>query len=563
MSSTNDAVADSQNSDDSGKVYDFKDSKTSGVVTVTKTWDDSMSNDERSVPDVSISTSKPSKNPLGYTITYHGNGLTFEDGDTENEIIVNSSGKVISGQYKELSTSSGWYSDSSCTNKIEINSSGFPVNGVTSDLDLYARPRTIILKKSVNFNNGTSFNSRIPSAATSIIFTDEAMPASAELIDVDADGDGGVVAWMDGTTMKISTQIKGLKVQANPDSHYMFYQQKNLKNIDLTMLDTQNVTTMNSMFIDCSGLTSLDLTPLDTHKVTDMASMFNDCRGLTNLDLTPLDTSNVTNMNSMFSGCSGLTSLDLTPLDTHNVINMKGMFSGCKGLINLDLSSMDTSQLQMTAGMFYECTSLISLDLSMLDFQSVSQISDAIDNSWSWGGMFQGCSSLKTIKLPKFTNKISNYSNLFADCNSLLNLDLSSMDASNVTNMGNMFDGCSGLKTLDLTSLDTQNVTNMGGMFYRCRKLTALDLTSLDTSKVTDMSGMFRGCSGLTSLDLSPLNTQNVTDMYGMFRDCSGLTTLFLTSLDTSKVTDMNGMFRGCRGLTSFGSVYSRYKQCY
>lgn len=37
LSSTNDVAADSQNSDDSGKVYDFKDSKTSGVVTVTKT----------------------------------------------------------------------------------------------------------------------------------------------------------------------------------------------------------------------------------------------------------------------------------------------------------------------------------------------------------------------------------------------------------------------------------------------------------------------------------------------------------------------------------------------
>ena len=59
LSSTNDVAADSQNSDDSGKVYDFKDSKTSGVVTVTKNWDDSSSNDKRPVPDVSISTVEP------------------------------------------------------------------------------------------------------------------------------------------------------------------------------------------------------------------------------------------------------------------------------------------------------------------------------------------------------------------------------------------------------------------------------------------------------------------------------------------------------------------------
>ena len=71
LSSANDVAVDSQNSDDSGKVYDFKDSKTSGVVTVTKTWEDSLSNDERSVPDVTISTERYRKNPLGYTFIYH------------------------------------------------------------------------------------------------------------------------------------------------------------------------------------------------------------------------------------------------------------------------------------------------------------------------------------------------------------------------------------------------------------------------------------------------------------------------------------------------------------
>ena len=60
-SNTNDVAVDSQKSNDSEKVYDFKDSKTSGVVTVTKSWDDNMSNDERPVPDVSISTENQAK----------------------------------------------------------------------------------------------------------------------------------------------------------------------------------------------------------------------------------------------------------------------------------------------------------------------------------------------------------------------------------------------------------------------------------------------------------------------------------------------------------------------
>lgn len=286
-------------------MYDFKDSKTSGTVVVTKIWEDNLSNDERPMPDVSISTVKPRKNPLGYTITYHGNGLAFADGTTENEIIVNSSGKIVSGQYMELPDSFGWYSDSACTQKIEIGSDGLPVNGIISDIDLYAKPKTFVLK------TGSDFNKLIPSTATSVVFSDEAMPASAELIDVDADGDGGIVAWMDETTMKVSTQIKGLKIQADPSSYRMFYDKSNLKNIDLTMLDTQKVTNMSYMFYSCNGLTALDLAPLNTQNVTNMGSMFTYCSGLTSLDLTPLNTSNVTYMDSMFSGCSNLTNLSL------------------------------------------------------------------------------------------------------------------------------------------------------------------------------------------------------------------------------------------------------------
>ena len=92
---------------------------------------------------------------------------------------------------------------------------------------------------------------------------------------------------------------------------------------------------MNSMFFVCSGLTGLDLSPLDTSNVTNMSHMFSSCSGLTSLDLTPLDTSNVVNMSDMFHGCSGLTSLDLTPLDTSKVKDMSLMFGNCSSLVTI------------------------------------------------------------------------------------------------------------------------------------------------------------------------------------------------------------------------------------
>ena len=38
-------IPDNQ-ADDTGQVYDFKDNKTTGTVTVTKVWDDGLTNDE-------------------------------------------------------------------------------------------------------------------------------------------------------------------------------------------------------------------------------------------------------------------------------------------------------------------------------------------------------------------------------------------------------------------------------------------------------------------------------------------------------------------------------------
>ena len=53
------------------------------------------------------------------------------------------------------------------------------------------------------------------------------------------------------------------------------------------------------MFRACSNLESVDLTNLDTSQVTDMGWMFCGCSGLTNLDVSNFDTSQVTFMSCM------------------------------------------------------------------------------------------------------------------------------------------------------------------------------------------------------------------------------------------------------------------------
>ena len=324
-------------------IYDFKDNKTTGTITITKKWDDGLTNAEREIPDMYLSTAKPSKSTKGYTVTFHGNGLKFADGTDENMVVYNSSGQIVEGYYKTPNWITGaWYSNEACTQKVEIFDDGVPQIELTGDLDLWAKETTFVLAA------GSDFSDKIPKNATEIIFTDEAKPKTKEVIDVDADGDGGVVAWLDddaGTGMKVSTQITGVKAQTARCSA-MFYDRSKLQNIDFKMLDTQNATSMYNMFYNCSSLTNLDLTLLDTQNVTDMARMFRGCSSLTTLDLTSLDTQNVTDMSYMFYGCSRLTSLDLISLDTQNVTDMNEMFRGCSGLTSLELTPLDTKKLK-------------------------------------------------------------------------------------------------------------------------------------------------------------------------------------------------------------------------
>ena len=318
-------------------VYDFKDNKTTGTVTVTKVWDDDKTNEERAIPDIKISTEKPSKSTLGYTVTFHGNGLKFADGTDENMIVYNSAGEIVQGEYKmAVGNCVGWCTGKNKGDRVVFLDDGTPQIEMTGDLDLWAKEMTFEIKGYSN-RLRNEFNRLIPNTVTEIFFTDEIKPETASVIDVDADGDGGVVAWTEynGTIMKISTQIKGMKVQAAKNSRSVFNIKSKLVNISFTNLDTQKVTDMSNMFYGCRGLTTLDLSSFDTQNVTNMNYMFSGCSGMTALDLSPIDTQNVTDMYSMFYGCSGLTALNLSTLDTQNVKYMGFMFSGCSGLTTI------------------------------------------------------------------------------------------------------------------------------------------------------------------------------------------------------------------------------------
>ena len=452
------------------------------------------------------------------------------------------------------------YIDGNRDNPITMTNQNFRFN-------IYGEGTGAIYKENVIQNETTT-----PSSSTSTFLNTEVLRNQIESIniektnvvpndakyskDISSKQDGSIMLWYtdkdNNSLYEISIGSENGSVEANTNGSGMFAYLDNVSTLDLSGLDTSNMTSMSKMFYNSKSLTNIDTSGFDTSKVVNMNGMFWGCNNLKNIDVSNFKTSKVTDMNNMFADCSSLTTLDLSNFDTSNVLYMGnpysfsygGMFRNCSSLTSLNISSFNTSKVKQMSNMFSGCSSLVTLDLSNFDTSNVTAMAS----------MFEKCTSLKNLNLSSFnTSKVIYMDFMFSNCNSIENLNLSSFNTSKVTNMGNMFTNCYLLKKLDLSSFDTSNVTSMRSTFQNCNSLISLDLSNFNTSKVTLMEEMFRSCHSLLNLNLSGFDTSSVTSTWYMFRDCDKLTELDLSSFNTSKVTNMNSMFGNC---TTLKTIY-------
>ena len=322
-------------------------------------------------------------------------------------------------------------------------------------------------------------------------------------------------------------------------THNWFRSCKKLTSVDMSGLNTSNVTNMSGMFYQCRSLKSLDVSGFDTSRVTDMSDMFGICYNLRKVDVSGFDTSKVTNMAGMFNSCEGLTELDVSNFDTSNVTNMCLMFGGC-GLKSLDISEFNTSKVTNMSGMF-SSTYIESLDVSGLDTSRVTDMRS----------MFNGCWNLTSLDVSGFdTSQVTDMCYMFYNCPALESLDVSKFDTSKVTIMSSMFGGSNKLTSLDVSGFDTSNVEDMSYMFDGCSSLTDIDVSRFDTSNVEDMKYMFSSC-GITSIDLSGFDTASVDDTESMFYCCTNLKTIFCSNSSTAwkNIPSSDRMFEDCKSL--------------
>ena len=150
--------------------------------------------------------------------------------------------------------------------------------------------------------------------------------------------------------LRIKGKLKGKNLR---DLSCLFCNAYRLEEVNISKLDTDDVTNMNGMFYNTYALFDLrGIRDLDTSKVTNMGGMFYNARSLIYLGgISNFDTSKVVYMNGMFESMHKLVGLNLSNFDTRNVRNMSTMFYDTN-MAYLDLSSFKTGNLTHLNGTF-------------------------------------------------------------------------------------------------------------------------------------------------------------------------------------------------------------------
>ena len=180
------------------------------------------------------------------------------------------------------------------------------------------------------------------------------------------------------TSLKSVEGFTDVDMRSNIKSYGIFKNCKNLVNIDNNQLAWYNLNKIGelpSLFNGCKSLSKLDLSRVDTSNVTSMGHMFAYCSNLTELNIQNFNVENVRYMDNMFRDCTSLTSLDLSSFNTKNVTTMQAMFWGCRSLTNLDVSKLDMSSVTDTVGMFGNSINLQFFDARNWNIPSTANIS--------------------------------------------------------------------------------------------------------------------------------------------------------------------------------------------
>ncbi len=327
------------------------------------------------------------------------------------------------------------------------------------------------------------------------------------------------------------------------DMNTMFAGCSSLTELDLSNFDTRNVTNMTSMFEFCSNLKSVDVSSFNTENVTWTQSMFRGCESMQVIDLYNFNTANVRYIGFMFRDCSELTTILVgDEWSTTSVVDDDFMFTDCPNLVgglgttydeeHIGASYAHIDEGEINPGYLSRKDAYAIFDNKTFTFYFDGKRDQRVGEKYDLTGLdWYYDNTNKKVVTVTFDPSFATY---------------------RPTKTASWFASMTHLTTINgLENLNTSEVTNMTFMFANCEALTSLDLSTFNTEKVTDMSYMFysNSFSALETLDLSGFNTANVTDVESMFDGCTELKTITVGDGWNVDGAFSDDMFNNCTSL--------------
>lgn len=310
------------------------------------------------------------------------------------------------------------------------------------------------------------------------------MPTSAGYENIETYANTSVVPWQINSDMnnKCKEVIFHDVVRPLTIANWFlnFFKLRNIENM-AEYLDTAKVTTMSNAFAFnySKGLTTfpvvtgVDISNFNIENVTNVSSMFRHAH-LDALDLTKFKTNNITNFTSVFNGLitDDKTGWDAPEIDTSHATTLAGMFESCRNygtqddkIHTLDVSYFDTSECLLAYAMFNIGTgSQLTGGLSriILPVNSFPKVTNTKK-------MFLDSPSLEAIENLNTMGgaEVRAADDMFCQCRSMVNIDISSMKFAETCTALDMFSVCSNLTTI-ITAPDTDLSINNSTrqMFY-------------------------------------------------------------------------------------------------
>ena len=326
-----------------------------------------------------------------------------------------------------------------------------------------------------------------------------------------------------------SVSLNGADTSNVTNAEGMFQNCTALTSIDLSPLNLENAANLSHLFDGDTSLTSIELGTSAFAGAENTSGMFASTR-VTSLDVSNMNTANVTDASGMFADMSKLEEITLGQnFEFHNAVlpgsKWTNVSTGDEYTVNdlrdtYDGSTMAGTYSNVSAhAILYENGELVLQNNGTPDpskgavVETWAGIETATSQPWA-----NRASEIKKVTVQDELHPIS-LNSWFANCSNCTEMDLTNLKTDKVTDMSQVFLYCSKMTEFDVSGFDTSNVEKMNAAFLGCTSLTSLDLSTFNTEKVTSMSSMVGGCTSLQNLDISNWDLRSVesTNAFGSF----------------------------------------------